>query len=137
MKVIIAGSRGIDDMQHVIDAVYSSQFVITEVVSGTAAGIDRKGEQYATNAGLPVSRFPADWKNLTVPGAVIKRNSHGQYNAVAGHQRNTQMGNYADALIAIWDGKSKGTLNMVTYMKSLGKPTFVYDVSKTQETYGT
>ena len=31
------------------------------------------------------------------------------------------MGDYADYLIAFWDGKSKGTLDMINYMQQLGK----------------
>ena len=67
-----------------------------------------------------LKQFPADWNNITVPGAVIKYNSYGKYNALAGHQRNAKMGDYADALIAVWNGKSTGTRNMIKYMKSLG-----------------
>lgn len=129
MKVIIAGSRGINDIGYIAEAVQASGFDITEVVSGTAAGVDKLGEQYAANESIPVKEFPADWKNIAVPGAVVKSNQYGKYNAVAGHQRNTKMGDYADALIAVWDGKSRGTLSMIKYMRSLGKQVFVYNLS--------
>lgn len=129
MKVIIAGSRGISDVGYIKEAVEASGFEVTEVVSGTAAGVDRLGECYAMDEGLDLSRFPADWKNVSAPGAVIKMGHYGQYNAIAGHQRNKQMGDYADALIAVWDGKSKGTLNMIKYMQSLGKQVSVYNIN--------
>jgi len=129
VRVIIAGSRGITDYGYVEEAVDASGFDITEVVSGTAAGVDRLGEEYAEDYDLPVKRFPVDWSNIRVPGAVVKRNRHGEYNAIAGHQRNKKMGDYADALIAIWDGQSLGTMNMINYMASLGKPFFVYNIS--------
>lgn len=32
------------------------------------------------------------------------------------------MGDYADELIAFWDGKSTGTKDMIEYMQKLKKP---------------
>ena len=73
-------------------------FPITEVVSGGSGNVDLLGEKWGLACKLPVSRFTAAW---------------GAYGASAGPRRNRQMAEYADALIAIWDGKSKGTLNMI------------------------
>ena len=47
MKVIIAGSRGVEDYALVEEAVKQSGFDITEVVSGTARGVDLLGEHWA------------------------------------------------------------------------------------------
>lgn len=126
MKIIIAGSRGVTEFRRIEEAVAMSEFEIDEVVSGTARGVDQLGEKYAASRRIPVKQFPADWKNIDVPGAVIKENRYGKYNAAAGHQRNAQMGEYVDALIAIWDGKSRGTLNMIEFMKVRDKPVFIY-----------
>jgi hypothetical protein len=130
MKVIIAGSRSISEYGYVEEAVEASGWNITEVVSGKAKGVDTLGEFLATEYGIPVKPFPADWKNLNAPGAVIRSNRYGQYNCMAGHMRNRQMGDYADGLIAVWDGVSRGTESMINYMQSLGKPVFVYNVSE-------
>lgn len=109
MKVIIAGSR---DLYGPVDlAVNNSGFNITEVVSGTARGIDKSGEHWAAGSGIPVKQFVADW------------DKHGK---AAGIIRNNDMACYADALIAIWDGKSKGTLHMINNMVNLKKPVYVY-----------
>ena len=62
MKVIIAGSRGIDDYAKVCDAVRRSGFAISRVVSGMAAGVDSLAVRYAADHGLPCDRFPAEWK---------------------------------------------------------------------------
>jgi len=113
MKVIVAGCRHITDYDIVLEAIAESEFNITEVVSGKALGVDKFGELYADENQLPVKPFPADWKNLDVPNAVIKTNRYGKYNAAAGHNRNEQMAEYADALIAVWDGKSTGTRDMI------------------------
>jgi hypothetical protein len=107
MRVIIAGSRGIEDYELVVRAVDESNFQVTEVVSGTARGVDRLGERWARENGVPVVQFPADWMK------------HGKR---AGYLRNEQMGEYADALVAVWDGFSRGTVHMVATMEKLGKP---------------
>ena len=111
MKVIIAGSRKGFQPIDITLAVTRSAFYIKEVVSGTARGVDRLGENWANTMHIPIKRFPADW------------NKHGKS---AGHIRNRQMGDYADALIALWDGESKGTKGMIEYMKSLNKPIYIY-----------
>lgn len=121
MKVIIAGSRHFSDLNLVFDAIHESGFNITEVVCGKAPGVDTLGEAWAIGYGVPVIPFPAKWKDISVPGAVIKRGKYGLYNALAGHFRNQQMADYADALIAIWDGESTGTKDMISRMEMLGK----------------
>lgn len=128
MKVIIAGSRGVTDLAQIYDAVVASKFDVTEVVSGTAKGVDKLGEVYASQTLIPVKRFPAQWKDLEVPGAVIKQGQYGPYNALAGFHRNQRMAEYADALIAVWNGTSNGTKHMIEYMYKCEKPVFVYKV---------
>jgi hypothetical protein len=59
MKTIIAGSRKFNNREAVFAAVTESGFVITEVVSGTAKGVDRLGEHWAKQNGVPIKQFPA------------------------------------------------------------------------------
>lgn len=111
MKVIIAGSRDIEDINIVpkaMDRFYGVN--ITEVVSGKASGIDTLGEIWAEANDIPVKSFPANWK---------------KYGKAAGPLRNKEMAEYADAAVVIHNG-SKGSLNMISEMKKLGKP--VYEV---------
>jgi len=110
MKVIIAGSRTISDFFVVKTAIEKSGFEITEVVSGNAAGVDRLGERWAVQNNILITKFPADW------------NKHGK---AAGFIRNREMAEYADALIAVWNGESAGTKDMIDQMKQRGKPIFV------------
>jgi hypothetical protein len=105
MKVIIAGSRTMLDPKHIESAVKDSQFDITEIVSGTARGADFLGELYGEYYGIPVKRFPADWD---------------MYGKAAGYKRNQQMADYADALILVWDGKSRGSGHMLEIAKRKG-----------------
>lgn len=112
MKTIIAGCRGFNDYNLLKEKVdyYRKDHVISEVVSGTARGADYLGEEYANENGIPIKSFPADWEN---------------YGKAAGPIRNRQMAEYADVLIAVWDGKSKGTNNMIIEMNKLMKPVFL------------
>jgi predicted Rossmann-fold nucleotide-binding protein len=122
MKTIIAGSRNIRaTLYDIAKAVNASGFAITEVVSGGAKGIDRLGENWALAHNIPVKQFFPDWKNLDTPNAIVKSNQYGQYNALAGFDRNEKMAEYAEALIAIWDGSSNGTKDMITRMINHGK----------------
>lgn len=120
LRVIIAGSRDFDDFPKLMDSCTDILFKITEkrndlykirIVSGTARGADRLGEQYAKVAKYEVSRFPADWDGLG------KR---------AGYVRNAEMAKYAvtdgnyGVLIAFWDGKSKGTKHMIDLAEKNG-----------------
>lgn len=113
MKIIIAGGRDIDNWEIVAKAIKESNFDIIEVVSGGARGVDRLGEGFAKLAKLSLKVFSADW------------NKQGK---AAGFIRNRQMAEYADGLIAVWDGKSRGTKNMIDEMKRLGKPVFIKSV---------
>ena len=99
-RVIIAGSRYFDDyalLQNHADKMLSNQVDI-EIVSGGASGADALGERYAKDRGYKLKIFPADWA------------THGRK---AGPIRNREMAEYADALLAYWDGKSRGTKNMI------------------------
>jgi NADPH-dependent 7-cyano-7-deazaguanine reductase QueF-like protein len=78
-------------------------------------------EQYAKENRIELKVFPADW------------NKHGR---AAGPIRNAQMGDYADQLVAVWDGKSKGTKNMIDYMNKLMKPVYIIWVGEPAVAHG-
>jgi len=120
MKLIIAGSRTID-ATHLLNGIIlflQLDTRITEVVSGTANGVDRSGELWAEYMqkicgphGPKLVRFPAEWDT---------------YGKVAGPMRNNQMADYADALLLIWDGQSRGSAHMKQAMEKRGKP--IYEI---------
>jgi hypothetical protein len=83
---------------------------VAEIVSGGARGVDQLGEQWAKQHHVPVRQFPAQWD---------------RFGKSAGMIRNLEMAQYADGLVAIWDGHSRGTANMIATMKRLGKKVFV------------
>jgi len=107
MKVIIAGGRDFKDynkLKDSCDKILINQNNI-EIVSGTANGADILGERYAQEKGYEVKKFPAKWD---------------EYGKKAGYMRNQEMGEYADGLIAFWDGKSKGTKHMIDIANKKG-----------------
>ena len=104
MRLVIFGSRWIDDIRALENALKACGMAsqVTEVVSGGARGVDRLGERYARQRGLPCKLFPAQWA---------------QYGKSAGPLRNAEMARYADFGVAIWDGVSKGTVHMIRLME--------------------
>jgi hypothetical protein len=130
MKTIIAGSRTINDYGLVERAIEMSGWAdeITEVVCGDAKGADYFGEIWAKKHNVVVKHFPADWKNVAAPNAVVRENAYGKYNARAGVDRNCEMARYADNLIAIIENNSRGTAHMIETASSLGRPVCVYEV---------
>lgn len=101
-RVIIAGCRNFSNyelLKEKCDYLLQNQKKENVViVSGHASGADSLGERYAKERGFKLETYPADWKD------------HGR---AAGPIRNAQMANIANALIAFWDGKSRGTKNMI------------------------
>ena len=100
-KVIIAGCRDFADyelMKEKCDFYLQNKKKDVIIVSGHASGADALGERYAQERGLQLETYPADWK------------ANGR---AAGPIRNAQMASVAHALIAFWDGKSRGAKNMI------------------------
>lgn len=110
MRTIIAGSRGISDPQLVDRAITNSRFIITQVLCGMARGADLHGFAWAIRNQIPVVEFHADWD---------------RFGRSAGAIRNGEMSLHADALIALWDGKSRGTKNMIDVATRAGLKVYV------------
>ncbi|MGJ8549359.1 DUF2493 domain-containing protein [Winogradskyella wichelsiae] len=104
MKIIIAGGRSFKDYEklHQVCTKILSQQNKIEIVSGTANGADKLGEKFATDNGFSIKKFSANWD---------------KFGKSAGYIRNAEMAEYADALIAFWDKKSRGTLHMINLAK--------------------
>ncbi len=101
MKAIVAGSRTILDESlvfTVLDMAVDLGFNITTVLSGTAGGVDTIGEKWSMQRGHGLERFPADWE---------------AYGMRAGFIRNSEMVKEADALVAVWNGRSRGTKDTI------------------------
>lgn len=115
MRVIIAGSRNFSNyelLKQKCDNIL--KFRQVEIVSGGAKGADLLGEKYALERGYDIKRFIPDWS----------------IGKSAGYIRNEAMAKYASdrdqkleylltdestfgGLIVFWDGKSRGSKNMI------------------------
>ena len=102
MKVAIIGSRS-------IFATDIGMYISNgdEIVSGGAVGIDSCAEEYAKKNGLKLTVFLPQYE---------------RYGRAAPIVRNQTIVDYADKIVAFWDGKSKGTLSVIKYAERTGKP---------------
>lgn len=110
MKILICGSRDINDPALVSRAVSQSGMTPTQIISGGARGVDRLAKEFAASRGIEFTEYLADWD---------------RYGKRAGFMRNCVMVGTADAVIAIWDGKSRGTKHSISYATSQGKRVFI------------
>lgn len=110
MNVVVFGSRTIDKQSTVDQEILKAPCTPTEIVSGGADGVDSCAKQFAEENDLPYTEFEADW------------DEHGKS---AGPIRNAQMAEYADAGIAVWDGQSSGTRDMIEKLLDEGKSVYV------------
>ena len=111
-RVIIAGSREFGDYALLCEKCdgllcqkQGTHHII--IISGTARGADQLGERYAHERGYDIQQFPANWE---------------RDGKAAGFIRNRQMADVADALIAFWDGRSRGTANMIVLARQKSLP---------------
>lgn len=108
--IAVVGSRDFDDfprLTRVLDGIKALEF---RLVSGGARGADRLAEDYARMRGIDIIVLPAEWEK------------HG---LSAGKRRNQLIVNVADAMIAFWDGRSKGTKDVMLRARIKGIPVHV------------
>lgn len=133
IKIIVAGCRDFADYEyvcrHLAGEVYCDEVVIvsggcddakngvltfTRKDGSKVFGADGLGERFANEYQCEVKIFPADWK---------------KFGRSAGPIRNSEMVKYADKLMVFWDGKSKGTGDIITKARRQDIKVQVYDIS--------
>lgn len=90
MKVAVVGSRNlqVDDLgKYLPDGV-------TEIVSGGARGVDTSAKEYALTHNIKLTEFLPEYD---------------KYGRSAPLRRNITIIEYADLVLAFWDGSSRGT----------------------------
>ena len=115
MKIVIAGSRTITDINILLKVIKLSGYKITEqdeIVSGGARGVDTLAEIYANDKGIPIKIFKPDWN---------------KYGKAAGVLRNCEMAKYCDVGIVIHNG-SRGSMNMIKNLIKFNKKYFEYKI---------
>lgn len=114
--LIVAGSRSIDDRDEVRFAIQDADLLfgpVDTIIHGGADGVDSIAHVIATDMGYPVEVFEANWD---------------EYGRAAGPIRNGQMAQAGDALVAVWDGESKGTKHMIDEALTRGLDVLVKQV---------
>jgi hypothetical protein len=114
MRTIIAGSRTATNYDDLLRAIQAAPWKPTLVISGAARGADALGERWACENAVLLLRVPAEW------------DTHGRR---AGYLRNLEMAKQAQALIALWDGSSRGTAHMIETARSNRLPVFVWRIT--------
>lgn len=110
MKVAIVGSRTL----HIEKLEMYLPEGVDEIVSGGANGVDRCARECAYSNNIRLTEFLPNYKR------------YGRW--VAPLKRNLQIIDYADIIIAFWDGKSKGTKYVIENARRMGKRVEVYVV---------
>ena len=103
MKVAVIGSRTL----RITNLEKYLPEDTTEIVSGGARGVDQSAREYAYDNNIPLKEFFPDYES---------------YGRLAPLKRNILIINYADKVLAFWDGKSHGTKFLIENCKKLSKP---------------
>ncbi len=97
MRVAVIGSRDADES---VEALIRDNLppYTTEIVSGGAKGVDEAARKVAAALGIPFREFLPDYDTYGKRAPLV---------------RNDQIIDYADMVLAFWDGKSSGTKYVV------------------------
>jgi hypothetical protein len=104
-KIGVSGSRSFNNEKLLFDTLDEIEGIV-EIVTGGAKGADQLAEKYADEKGLKKKIFLPAWER------------HGRF---AGAIRNNDIIDYADMMVILWDGKSKGTKDVIEKCKKRGK----------------
>lgn len=102
MKVAVVGSRNliVNDLEKYLPEG------TTEIVSGGARGVDSCAKAYALKSNLKYTEFLPDYASGQRSAPII---------------RNNLIIDYADMVLAFWDGESRGTKYVIDRCRKLGK----------------
>ena len=102
MRIGVVGSRDIKELD-IGDHINECE----EIVSGGAGGVDTLAAEYARKKGVKLTVFLPEYKRYGRGAPIV---------------RNKKIVDYADRIIAFWNGRSKGTLSVIDYARKIGKP---------------
>lgn len=113
IPILICGTRTFDlglIMPYVMAPVILPIVKDIQIIEGGADGADYRGRLMAQYYGWPYKTYEADWD---------------KYGKSAGPKRNEQMAQYCSLFrishcFAFWDGKSRGTANMILQATNYG-----------------
>lgn len=108
MRTIIAGSRDVEDYAMLQKAILDSGIPITVVLTGRARGVDKLGERWAFENGIPVECYP------------IKKYESESI-------RDMKMVEHGDVVIAV-TRKGDGNIPVIEYARKKGLECHVQEV---------
>lgn len=109
MRLAIVGGRTFNDI-HKLNEIMSKLSPPDTIISGGAIGADTVAANYARENNIELVEFLPDWK---------------KYGRAAGMIRNKTIIDSADAVLAFWDGKSKGTKNSIALARKRKIPLWI------------
>lgn len=113
-RIAIVGCRDFEDWEKFSEKLaHIIPMGAREIISGGAPGTDKMAKQYAIRYAYIYTEFPADWET---------------YGKSAGPRRNKQIVDYADMVVAFWDGKSPGTKSTIEFAKKVNKELIVINI---------
>jgi hypothetical protein len=113
-RLAVIGSRSFNDYKvakAVLDDCHKN-VGITSIVSGGAKGADSLGARWAHENEIELILYLPDWE---------------RFGKSAGFRRNSEIINDSDAVIAFWDGESKGTADSINKANEKGLDVFIYN----------
>ena len=113
MRLAIIGSRNLK-IDNFSDYMPEN---VTEIVSGGARGVDTCAREYAKKNNIPLKEFLPDYRRFG-RGAPLRRN--------------LQIIEYADEVLAFWDGTSHGTRFVIERCKRMNIPVNVVERKTTE-----
>lgn len=120
MRLLVFGGRNYDDPAHVASEI--ERMIVGHdprditIIEGGATGADAHARAWAhanAHRGVKHMPFPADWENLTVPGAIVRQGRYGLYNLRAGFDRNQRMLDEGKPTHALGFPGGGGTADMI------------------------
>ena len=103
MKIAVIGSRNLS-----VESI--GRYIpenCDEIVSGGAVGIDSCASKYAAENSIKLTEFLPIYEKYGRGAPIV---------------RNRQIVDYADEVLAFWDGKSRGTFSVIKYAEKQRKP---------------
>lgn len=118
MKLIVSGTRDIWDNVAVKEAFdfVQREINVTEVITGGALGVDTLADKIAREKKLDRTIMPANCE---------------KHKLSAGPRRNLRMANYGEVLLAVWDGESPGTRDMIILAEKYNMPRYIFLYDRT------
>lgn len=119
MRVAVIGSRNVGEGYYALVCKHMPGNA-SEIVSGGAVGVDSLAKRYAAANGLPIRIIRPDYRG--------KRETYER--KLAPLERNREIVDCADVVLAFWDGRSSGTAYTIEYARKCGKPVRVIIVTR-------